>query len=265
MPVYIHIIIYMGLIPIFVSQIIESEDMDDCQLTLRRYFFIFWFTQILHLITRIGAADDYHFPDVETRFDQSMASLKKDISYLQKQTNRLIDSVNDYNPVSGMAGIVNPHPFSFTITNSHACEGTNVFLLVYVHTAPRNWKRRMMIRQTWGDVRQYTQHVVRVVFVLGTSTTDGWPNISESLALENDLYHDIVQENYIDSYRNLTYKAIGALRWIQRYCPQTKFVLKTDDDLFVNMFDLLQRIDEQYSSYSKTIFCMLWKEMKVCL
>ena len=41
---------------------------------------------------------------------------------------------------------------------------------------------------------------------------------------------------------------MAALRWISRYCTHARYVLKTDDDIFVNAFNLLRhlsRIDRQ--------------------
>ncbi|KAH3838621.1 hypothetical protein DPMN_112030 [Dreissena polymorpha] len=48
--------------------------------------------------------------------------------------------------------------------------------------------------------------------------------------------HDnIIQANFTDTYRNLTYKAISGLRWAQENCPNTTYVLKTDDDIVVDI------------------------------
>ena len=34
---------------------------------------------------------------------------------------------------------------------------------------------------------------------------------------------------------NLTLKSVMGLKWSAIFCPQAKFVLKTDDDIFVNV------------------------------
>jgi len=44
--------------------------------------------------------------------------------------------------------------------------------------------------------------------------------------LEANTYNDIVQENFVDSYKNLTFKGIMALKWISTYCNETKYILK---------------------------------------
>ena len=43
-----------------------------------------------------------------------------------------------------------------------------------------------------------------------------------------------------DTYHNLTLKTIMGLKWMAIFCPQAEFVLKTDDDIYVNV-DLLHR------------------------
>ena len=117
----------------------------------------------------------------------------------------------------------------------HACR-RDVFLLVFVLSAVPHLSRRMLIRETWGDTSQFAS-VVRVVFVMGTATDS-----HNSVAYENSLYGDIVQKDFKDTYRNLSYKTVAGLSWVSTYCTKAKFVLKTDDDIFVNMFTLLKHL-----------------------
>ena len=50
-------------------------------------------------------------------------------------------------------GVFDFHPFVYTMVPRNVCEdeGANLFLLIYVHSAPFNHKRRMLIRNTWGN------------------------------------------------------------------------------------------------------------------
>ncbi|KAM4640592.1 beta-1,3-galactosyltransferase 2-like [Discoglossus pictus] len=55
--------------------------------------------------------------------------------------------------------------------------------------------------------------------------------------------HDIIQKDFIDTYRNLTIKTIMGMEWVATYCPNASYVMKTDSDMFVNigrLFSLLQ-------------------------
>ena len=91
-------------------------------------------------------------------------------------------------------------------------------------------------------------------------------NIMKAIEYENELYQDVVQEDFIDAYKNLTYKGIMALKWISTYCPHTKYVLKVDDDIVVNTFTLLNHLkflDKHDPNKHGTILCLLWHAMGV--
>jgi len=71
--------------------------------------------------------------------------------------------------------------------------------------------------------------------------------LTTAMILNSFIYFSVyLQADLEDSYRNLTLKAIGALWWISRYCNRTRFVLKTDDDAFVNMRALLKHLGRGY-------------------
>uniref|UniRef100_A0A8C1YUR3 Hexosyltransferase n=1 Tax=Cyprinus carpio TaxID=7962 RepID=A0A8C1YUR3_CYPCA len=47
-------------------------------------------------------------------------------------------------------------------------------------------------------------------------------------------YHNIIQQDYRDTYNYLTLKTLIGVYWITKYCPEAKYVLKTDSDMFGN-------------------------------
>ena len=65
--------------------------------------------------------------------------------------------------------------------------------------------------------------------------------------------------------RNLTYKAIAALRWIAIHCKRVDYILKADDDIFVNIFNLQRRIFELHSTSirSRLLLCRVWSRAPV--
>lgn len=79
---------------------------------------------------------------------------------------------------------------------------------------------------------------VRVVFMTGRGREhDG---SSRQLRDEAEQYNDIIQEDFVDSYRNLTLKTVLALKHVGSSCSNTTaYVFKTDDDMFVNVPNLL--------------------------
>lgn len=76
---------------------------------------------------------------------------------------------------------------------------------------------------------------MKTVFVVGvTSSTEHQRLIEE----ESQIYHDIIQVNFIDSYRNLTLKTLSIFHWTGKYCPRASWLLKSDEDVFVNPYAL---------------------------
>lgn len=60
-------------------------------------------------------------------------------------------------------------------------------------------------------------------------------------AIESEHRHfgDIVQGNFVEAYRNLTYKHAMGLRWSSSHrCITSKFIVKMDDDIVVDFFHL---------------------------
>lgn len=162
--------------------------------------------------------------------------------------------------------IVNPHNFSFIQNPGYSvCNNSDtkspVYILVYVHSGPSNYQRRIVIRETWATQTLFPY--IRLVFMMGKTMNE---HIMKAIEYENTIYHDIVQEDFIDSYKNLTYKGIMALKWISIYCQQTKYILKVDDDIVVNTFTLvnhLKFLDQHKLNQQNTILCLLWSAMTV--
>lgn len=124
--------------------------------------------------------------------------------------------------------LINLPDFTFLLENSVCNETKPLDLLVVIHTAPKNIERRNAIRDTWGQPREG----MRVLFMLGGVDNQ---SIQDKFDAEDRKYHDLVQGNFAEAYKNLTYKHIMSFKYTVYYCPTVKYVLKTDDDLFVNI------------------------------
>nr|CAD7432361.1 unnamed protein product [Timema monikensis] len=55
-------------------------------------------------------------------------------------------------------------------------------------------------------------------------------------------YQDLVVEDFLDSYGNLTLKSLFMLKWAESHCPETPYLMKTDDDMIVNVRGVLQEL-----------------------
>lgn len=111
-----------------------------------------------------------------------------------------------------------------------------------VLSARGNFRKRNLIRQTYGSIRKANNvKVLAIVFMLGNSDEPGAERTDSSeLEAERDLFGDIVMGDLVDSYRNLTLKTIMAYEWLSSYCSHAQIVVKTDDDVFVNIFKLTE-------------------------
>ncbi len=121
-------------------------------------------------------------------------------------------------------------------------ENNTKFIFIYVFTSAKNFKRRSLIRKTWANITLFQN--IRVAFIIGKSSD---LNIEKEIQIEQKQYNDLIQGNFIDSYRNLSYKSLIAWKWIIRHCSNSKFIIKIDDDVVLNTFNLIRFInDESY-------------------
>ncbi|CAK9302760.1 unnamed protein product [Gordionus sp. m RMFG-2023] len=148
-------------------------------------------------------------------------------------------------------------PFLIDLTNfeylidNDICGTKDVYMLIMIHTAPKNFEERMAIRTTWASTNIFKHISIKLTFLLAAiieipfnSTTSG--PIQLEIERENSIYGDIIQGNFIDAYRNLTYKNLMGKRWAAERCPQALYILKADDDMFVDMFQLVAFLEDEF-------------------
>ncbi|XP_035674170.1 beta-1,3-galactosyltransferase 1-like [Branchiostoma floridae] len=140
--------------------------------------------------------------------------------------------------VSEDLSVVNPHPYTFTINNPDKCAGKHVFLLMIVTSSPTNHAQRHVIRHTWGNTHVRNSPDITIVTMFAVGKTNDVIT-QRALEYENKIQQDIIQEDFVDSYRNLTLKTVMCLKWASEFCPKARFVMKADDDTFVNIYSLL--------------------------
>ena len=59
-----------------------------------------------------------------------------------------------------------------------------------------------------------------------------------------------------DSYYNLTLKTVMGLKWVKDHCSQARFVMKTDDDIFVNLPKLHKALLAERAFASNIVGCI---------
>ncbi|XP_030053077.1 beta-1,3-galactosyltransferase 4 [Microcaecilia unicolor] len=120
----------------------------------------------------------------------------------------------------------------YHIANGGACHSpVPPFLLNFVVSSPSNFEARQVIRQTWGSTRELDGLRILTLFALGQPQAVA---VQAQLDQEFTEHRDLVQGTFRDTYRNLTLKTLMLLRWASTFCPEAHFLLKVDDDVFVN-------------------------------
>lgn len=130
--------------------------------------------------------------------------------------------------------------FHFLINNEDICKRMNesVDILILIMSAPSKYKERNVIRETWLTYTKNNTGKLRHAFLLGESHLD------KELKKENFLTKDIIMGNFKDAYHNLTLKSVMGLQWTVKFCNNTKYIFKTDDDMYVNIPRLVSQIKQ---------------------
>jgi len=106
-------------------------------------------------------------------------------------------------------------------------------LLTVVYSAPENRRQRDVIRATWGAGLRALP-AVKLIFLMGKSSGAD-SGIVSAREEEQKAHQDLVVEDFVESYFNLTVKTAFMLKWVTgNDCRRSKFVFKVDDDSFVN-------------------------------
>ncbi|GFS19495.1 hexosyltransferase [Elysia marginata] len=141
------------------------------------------------------------------------------------------------------------------ILPSVSCTGRDVELVICVPVEQNNSAKRDAIRQTWGSYGKYggrsgVTHPMEdtsfeymqikpgeiiLVFFTGSAPSNFTNEEQAKFHEEARTYGDIFQDTYIDTYENLTLKSISIMKWVSEECPNTRYVVKADDDVYLNV------------------------------
>ncbi|XP_054629659.1 beta-1,3-galactosyltransferase 2-like [Dunckerocampus dactyliophorus] len=131
--------------------------------------------------------------------------------------------------------LLSPETYTYLLNQPAACKVRKPFLVLMVPVAPHDYSAREAIRKTWGTASQDTL----TLFYMGI--TEGGQARS-TLWEESRTHSDVIQMNFLDTYKNLTIKTMMMMNWLATHCPDVFYAMKVDADIFVNVFYLVRML-----------------------
>ncbi|KAG9488465.1 beta-1,3-galactosyltransferase 2-like [Eleutherodactylus coqui] len=133
-----------------------------------------------------------------------------------------------------------PFPYQFVINLPNKCKDRKPFLVIMVLGECHDLQSRQTIRETWGNESIYDVDVV-TIFLLGLPRVA--PDQTQLMLKEESMvFGDIIQQDFMDTYYNLTLKTLMGIEWVTKFCPSTSYVMKIDNDMFLNVDYLVHQL-----------------------
>ena len=124
-----------------------------------------------------------------------------------------------------------PHQYNVILNNPNACEN-DPHIVIGSPVGPRQLEERIATRRSWGRVKEVNGMRVKHIFFAGQDEND--PEGDKLLQEENNCYHDIIQFDMKNHFMNLTLLSILTYNWTSHYCPNIKYYVRCDNDMWMN-------------------------------
>ncbi|XP_043944799.1 beta-1,3-galactosyltransferase 2-like [Protopterus annectens] len=154
-------------------------------------------------------------------------------SSLYQPTNRAKQQMRTNVSFSYPLDLVFPYKYNFTLNAEDKCKHKSPFLVLLIETRPVEIVNRNTIRRTWANESLIKGISILRLFLLGIPA-----NIKSALQAkieeESVLFQDLIQQDFLDTYTNLTIKTMMGFEWVTNFCPNASYIMKTDSDMFIN-------------------------------
>ncbi|KAM9363346.1 beta-1,3-galactosyltransferase 2-like [Symphorus nematophorus] len=151
-----------------------------------------------------------------------------------------------------------PRNYKFIMDDTPTCRTTTPFLVLMVPVAPSDKTARDAIRKTWGNEKLVLGQVVETLFIVGLPGGADAEQQQEKLKQENLQYHDLIQSNFLDSYRNLTIKTMMMLEWLTAHCVKASYVMKIDSDMLLHVRNLVKLLLDPNTAKQNYMTGLVW-------
>ena len=199
--------------------------------------------------TRYLASDD---------FMQKLTKLENDRLSFRSNFVRLLD-LNDFQYVINTKCNYSNEDFENVVNNK------GKFKAVWIITSyAGDVSKRSALRRAYST-EELRELGVRRIFLLGSLDDSAQKKTGVTQAAIEDearRFQDIIQGNFIEAYKNLTYKHLMGLQWAVDNCSGGySYIIKMDDDVVVNLYEALLLLQNKSRSNTKIDFLMGY-EMK---
>ncbi|GAB6026970.1 hypothetical protein CHUAL_013639 [Chamberlinius hualienensis] len=136
------------------------------------------------------------------------------------------------------------------LINRKLCK-KNVYMMILIGSHPDHREIRNVFRQTLGNL-QLSGLPVQLAFTFGH-----FENVTRQKLVEDESerHGDIIQGNFNDSYHNVTLRDLMGLRWVWQHCPHAHVVMRMDDDVTVDIYNLIDAVEKKYSQLTSSVGC----------
>ena len=146
------------------------------------------------------------------------------------------------------------HNFKYVIDNPDICKlysgEKQIELLIIILTVHSNVQQRNTLRETWLTYSRNNTASVRYAFLLGEIKD---AKLKADIIKESDQFRDIIKEDFVDVYSNLTYKTMMGFKWATTKCGVANAVLKTDDDMYINVPNVLKIVRNNFTDLQSNV------------
>jgi len=126
---------------------------------------------------------------------------------------------------------INVYNHSFHSNLEGKCKNnSSIFLVIVVKSAASNFERRFVIRETWGNEHILQTNNIKTLFLLSDPYI---PSMQSYIDIERDKYNDVIQIDAQDTYSNNSLLTTSAIKWVAKFCNETRYVLLVDDDFYI--------------------------------
>lgn len=148
--------------------------------------------------------------------------------------------------------------FKYILNNENICTDAVKYIWIITSYAD-HVELRSAIRRAYSDT-ELKSLGVRRIFLLAQLPNSNHLVSQNALQNENKRFNDLIQGNFYEAYKNLTYKHIMGLKWVSEFCSQATYLIKMDDDIVLNLYQLIDVLN--LYNLSNSILGFVFNNMK---